>query len=593
MRIKSIYITAAVLLIFCMFSYFNSFEGLESNMQDAFLQESFLKIKDKVDSRIAILAIDDPSIDRLGKWMWPRDVIAEGIEKLSKGGPAVIGVDIIYSEESSDNRQDETLIKAVKSAGNVVLPFYGDFGNKKGTEPGKRKAISLKEPFKALNAAAAAVAHINTEFDNDYVVRWSPVSFDYKGRDIKSFGLEICNMYLKKIGKPPLQENIPVDIMNRMFISYAGNPGKIEHHSFYKILNGEIPADYFKDKIVLIGPYTVGISDAYLTPTDHAIPMYGVEIHANIIQALLNKSFKHQLPDIANLVLLVLISILGYVLFKKLSPAKSAGIVAAFSLLYILASEILYEQGLILQLFYPIVLFALIYLVMLAYRYLEEYFERKRVTDVFGKYVAPQVVSQILDGGEDGLRLGGCRREVTLLFVDIRGFTPMSEKVEPEQVVEILNDYLDLCARSIFEYGGTLDKFIGDATMAIFNAPLDLEDHVFRAVQTAWMMKKGSEVLQKGLEEKFGRSVSFGVGINTGFAVVGNIGAKFRMDYTAIGDTVNTAARLESNAKPGQILMSEAVYEKVKDRIDATYMGEYKMKGKESGLPVYQLDGIK
>jgi adenylate cyclase len=206
--------------------------------------------------------------------------------------------------------------------------------------------------------------------------------------------------------------------------------------------------------------------------------------------------------------------------------------------------------------------------------------------------VAPQVVSQILKEGEDGLKLGGTRREISVLFVDIRGFTPLSEKMEPEEVVDILNSYLNLTASSIFDNEGTLDKFIGDATMAIFNAPLDLNDHEFKAVKAAWAMKQGAAALRVKLEEKYGRGVSFGIGVNTGYAVVGNIGASFRMDFTAIGDTVNTAARLESNAKPDQILLSSSIYEKVKDRVEATYLGEIKVKGKEQGVSVYQLDNI-
>ena len=211
---------------------------------------------------------------------------------------------------------------------------------------------------------------------------------------------------------------------------------------------------------------------------------------------------------------------------------------------------------------------------------------------MFGKYVAPQVVEQILKGSQESLHLGGIRRMITALFVDIRGFTPLSEKAEPEEIVDILNDYLNLTAESIFKYEGTLDKFIGDATMAIYNAPIELEDHAYRAVQTAWAMKQGSYILQEKLEKKFGKGVQFGIGINTGYAVVGNIGAKFRMDYTAIGDTVNTAARLESNAKAGQILLSKSTYELVKDKVEVTPLGEIKVKGKEQGIEIYQLEKV-
>jgi adenylate cyclase len=168
----------------------------------------------------------------------------------------------------------------------------------------------------------------------------------------------------------------------------------------------------------------------------------------------------------------------------------------------------------------------------------------------------------------------------------------MSEKLQPEQVVEILNEYLQLTTTSIFNNGGTLDKFIGDATMAVFNAPFDLDDYIFRAVCTARDIAAGSAALEKKLTERFGRSVSFGIGVNCGRAVVGNIGCEYRMDYTAIGDTVNTAARLESNAKPGQILISQQVYDALKDRIKVTEVGVIPLKGKSNGICVYQLDEI-
>ena len=168
----------------------------------------------------------------------------------------------------------------------------------------------------------------------------------------------------------------------------------------------------------------------------------------------------------------------------------------------------------------------------------------------------------------------------------------MSESLEPEQVVEILNEYLDLTTKAVFHQQGTVDKFIGDAVMAVFNAPLDLDDYCFRAVSAAWEMKQNADVLTAKFEERFGTQIAFGIGINCGNAVVGNIGCDFRMDYTAIGDTVNTAARLESNAKSGQILISEQVYETVKDRVMVTPIGEIPLKGKSKGVFVYQVDSL-
>ena len=211
----------------------------------------------------------------------------------------------------------------------------------------------------------------------------------------------------------------------------------------------------------------------------------------------------------------------------------------------------------------------------------------------FKQYVDAKVVDELSKDDQFQIRLGGEKRTVAVLFVDIRGFTPLSESLMPEQVVKILNEYLALTTASILQNNGMLDKFIGDATMAVFNAPLDLDDYVFRAVQTALDMRKGAEKLAQNLQEQFGKTVSFGIGVNCGEAVVGNIGCEFRMDYTAIGDTVNTAARLESRAKPGEILISQAVYDTVKDRILAEEVGPMELKGKSNTVMVYRVLDVK
>ena len=218
-----------------------------------------------------------------------------------------------------------------------------------------------------------------------------------------------------------------------------------------------------------------------------------------------------------------------------------------------------------------------------------EVIHRKKVLSAFKKYVAPQVVDEISKQKDFKIILGGENRNIAVLFVDIRGFTPMSESLEPEQVVGILNEYLQLTTQAVFHNGGTLDKFIGDATMAIFNAPFDLEDYIYKAVCTARDIATGSAELEQKLMERFGRSISFGIGINCGNAVVGNIGCEYRMDYTAIGDTVNTAARLESKAGPGEILVSEAVYEHLRGRVRMEYVEKMMLKGKKEGVNVYRV----
>jgi len=211
----------------------------------------------------------------------------------------------------------------------------------------------------------------------------------------------------------------------------------------------------------------------------------------------------------------------------------------------------------------------------------------------FNKYVAPQVVDEIAKDGTYELKLGGENRDIAVFFVDIRGFTTLSESLSPEQVVDILNGYLELTTASIFRHGGTLDKFVGDATMAVFNAPFDTEDYVYKAILAAWDIVQGGKRIEKEYKERYGKQVGFGVGINCGPAVVGNIGCEFRMDYTAIGDTVNTAARLEANAPKGTVYISEAVYERVKDRITVEKVGTIPLKGKNNDVFVYSVTEVK
>ncbi len=558
---------------------------------DLIIQDTIMQQENEADYTIAIVAVDDESLEMLGKWPWSRDTHAALIDTLSQGNPAVIAMDIIFSEVSQDPAEDEALLEAIRNAGNVVVPQYGTF-EEFARERGTIEAIALSEPFPALKEISTQ-GHINTVADDDGIVRKLLSTFSYNNQEIPSFSWVIYQKYMEHIGESVPDFEIPLDYWNRFHIPYTSGPGEYEVIPYAWIINGDVPPDYFEDRIVLVGPYTVGIDDYYYTPLDHKTHMYGVEIHANIIQSYFEGDFKKELGWLWNGLILLIMGAISYVLFNRLHPALSAIILAIFIGGFIYTSKLLYGQGIIISLAYLLPYLVLLYVATLAFNYIAELLERRRVTDVFGRYVAPQVVDEILKSGDEGLKLGGTRRELTVMFVDIRGFTPLSEKAEPEEVVEILNEYLNLTASCIFEYGGTLDKFIGDATMALYNAPLLLENHALKAVQTAWAMKEGSVALEQKLIERFGFGVKFGIGINTGPAVFGNIGSKTRMDYTAIGDTVNTAARLESNTKPGQIIMSEATYEQVKDHVIVTPLGEIKVKGKEQGIPIYQLDGLK
>lgn len=587
MKIKLIHIMGLLAVLAIFFMYRGTFDRM-----DYFFQDRFMQKESPVETQIAIIAIDDESVSEFGSWPWNRNVHAQLVDMLSEGKPAVIAFDVTFPAPSADDpSSDEALISAVENAGNVVFPVYGTF--EASAKQGAIDALEISEPFPALKEAAAAVGHINTIPDRDHVVRNSLYRFMYEGEQVESFSWTIYKMYMERLGKSASADMLPLDAFGQFHIPYTERPGQYEAIPYAAVLNGDVPADYFQDRIVLIGPYATGFKDEYLTPLQVKKMMYGVEIHANIIQALLENDLKHELNWKWNALILLLAASLAYFLFRKWNMLISFLAVAVILVAFVVGSSYLYGQGIIISIGYVVPLLIISCIIVVGFHYVEELLERRRVTDIFGRYVAPEVVNQILKNGEEGLKLGGTRRELTVLFVDIRGFTPLSEKAEPEEIVEILNEYLDLAANCIFKFEGTLDKFIGDAAMAIFNAPLLLEDHPMRAVEAAWAMKEGSAALERKLIERFGFGVEFGLGIHTGPAVFGNIGSKSRMDYTAIGDTVNTTARLESNAKPGQIIMSDAVYQVVKDRVIANALGEIKVKGKEQGISIYELEGLK
>ena len=275
------------------------------------------------------------------------------------------------------------------------------------------------------------------------------------------------------------------------------------------------------------------------------------------------------------------------------SVVKNIIICLVVIIVKLIAGKLLFNSGLMwnnLAVPFMASLIAIYYIVL---HYYKANAAKRSIEKAFNKYVAPQVVSEIAKSGKYELKLGGENRDIAVLFVDIRGFTPLSESLEPEQVVDILNSYLELTTSCIFRHGGTLDKFIGDATMAVFNAPFDAEDYVYKAVLAAWDIVQGGNRIEEKFVEKYGKHVGFGVGVNCGPAVVGNIGCDFRMDYTAIGDTVNTAARLEANAPRGTVYISDKVYEQVKDRITVEEVGEIPLKGKSNGVFVYSVVGVK
>lgn len=553
-------------------------------------------------SKIKIIAIDEKTLMELGATnTWTREIPARLVEKLTANpekAPSVIAFDIMYISDQN-KEADERFAQACKKAGNVITALnvvtrLKIVKNEAGEYVKNDHHIELVEyPYKALREVSA-VGYANTVQDKDGYIRFARTHLEQGDLYFDSLAARIYKMHCENTGTEPKLPKTFYDKHygdNLFYFTYSDKNKGYEVVSLCDVLN-DTKDIRFEDCIVLVGAYAPGLMDAFNVANQKQEQMYGVEIHANILEAIMEQKTAVPVSKSLYAVIVAVVAMLFYVVCRKISLISGAILLVVMIGADLLVGKLLYKNGYFADIIYLPIFMIVGYAFQLGWRYLVEKIRRNQVVSAFKKYVAPQVVDEISKKGDFQMVLGGENRHIAALFVDIRGFTPMSENLEPEQVVEILNEYLNLTTNAIFKNGGTLDKFIGDATMAVFNAPFDLDDYIYRAVCTARDIAAGSAELQKKLTERFGKSISFGIGVNCGNAVVGNIGCEFRMDYTAIGDTVNTAARLESNAGKGQILISQDVYEAVKDRVKVTEVGVIPLKGKSNGVFVYQLDEV-
>lgn len=580
-KLRIVNIAVAMFFLLELFRFVGFFQSIENLSYDLRMKWSSIQ---QAESDIVIVAIDDKSLLSLGRWPWDRQIHTELVEKIVTQKPRTLVFDVLFSEASMNPNEDQNLAEAMESLGvtQVVLAQYAQFSP--FSQNGKLVIEGIVEPVDAFDKFQRG--HINTIPDEDGVVRKSLHTYTFEGKTIPSIDKIAVESHT---GFAVEDQSIPTDFLNRWNIPFIkGNSYPI--YSYIDVLEGKLPQGALEDKLVLVGPMSVGLSDHYPVPTQNS--MYGVVVHAHTMDALLHDRF---LKPVGMDALWVLAFILVGLLYAHRLSMRM-GIILLFltaggySLLTLLLME---YQHLILTTVAPLAGLVLSYAANIGLNYYLEKQEREQVTRLFGRFVAPQVVDEILRLGEQGIKLGGVRKEISVLFLDVRGFTPLSEKMEPEEIVDVLNSFFDDITKAIFEHGGTLDKFIGDAVMAIYNAPLELENHEVQAVRTAIQIQRRAQIIQRQLEAKYGRTVAFGIGVNCGSAVVGKIGAMERLDYTAIGDTVNLAARLESNAKPNQIIISQKVFEKIQesgaDDIQMTPMGSIQVKGKSEPVEIYEV----
>ncbi|MEW5803558.1 MAG: adenylate/guanylate cyclase domain-containing protein [bacterium] len=623
---------------------------------------------------VVIAAIDQKSIDELGRWPWHRSRMKSLVEELSRCGAKTVAFDITFpspemdlpsseeyafellkgltGSESAVSRQrirqvltrldpDRDFGQALLKAGNTILGMF--FFLSKEEVP-KGQSMQSSPPFIAsqryplvqkmdpedtmasedsangriprgygfesslgiLAESALANGFFNMYPDFDGIIRWAPLIIEYQGDYYPSLDMQVIRHYfgltedslliqMRGAGvESLLLEGIPVPVDERghLLINYRGPHDTYPHYSICDILARRIPAENLRDKIVLVGATATGIYDMRYTP--YKI-MAGVEIHANILDSLLHLDFL-SLPDHYFLIDLCILLLIGFLLGTFLSltrPLTGLSLTACLLAGYAGFNQYLFtSRGIWINLVYPSAEIMIIFTLINLYRYITEEREKKRIKNSFECYLAPALVNELIQNPQM-LRLGGERKLLTVLFSDIRGFTSISERMEPEALVSFLNEYMSIMSTIVLNYAGFLDKFIGDAIMAVYCAPLFREDHARLACQTALDMRGALLDINAGFQQKNLPHIRIGIGINSGDMIVGNMGSRQRMDYTVLGDNVNLASRLEGITKVYgvDIVISESTCQFVRNEFVVRELDRVRVKGKIQPVKIYELMG--
>jgi adenylate cyclase len=603
----------------------------------------------KPQDAVVIVGIDDASLNSLKQYPLPRHLYAKALENLENAGALVVAYDIGFTDQTS-GVEDAALASAFAKASVPVILAYAngstDVVHGRVVQQGLDQA-----PLKSLRCADAnteatlpctrpypnvVLASTDLILDQDGVLRRIPLTVEpacfVKAscgiRALDTFGFAAYRSF--QLGQdfqtgPDLEVSngkatfgqawsTPVDGSGSILINFSGPPGNFEtnHHylSFDKVVNGTFDAAQVKDKIVLIGAYGLtGVHDEQLVTTsfggNQTIAMAGVEIHANVVQMLLNSvsnSVAHSrfLTAEPPWVLLVVLLVLGLATAVGVARVTVlwglAGTIAALVVFTFGMSALATFQNWVPDLFHPWLLIGFTYSGVTAYRFLYEDREKRKVTALFGHYLKPEIVNQLARtrGGVDDILRGGERRDISLMFVDIRGFTSMSESMAASDVTEVVQMYLDHLSGTIFTWDGTIDKYVGDEIMAFWNAPRSQADHALLAVRCAYDCINTAPELQQKLLAKGLPPIRWGIGINTGPAVVGNMGSRSRLQYTALGDTVNTAARFCAHAPAFHLLIGEMTYQMCRDYIAVDLVPGVQLKGKSAEtFRIYEVTAIR
>ena len=518
--------------------------------------------------QVVLVEVDEKTLSDLRlRWPYPRTLHAKLIDRLRRDGAKVIAFDVLFD---APTKHDDAFIRSVERAHNVVLAatqtdgrgLYDLFGGAYPARFGARVGTPL---FPA--DSGGVVRRVRTRVDG--VEAFSIVAAErFTGRPIQSS---------RASGKTA-------------WIDYAGAEGTVPAVSYSDTLRGKVDPSFFRGRIVVVGEAEAALQDVHPTSTTPTMP--GPEIQANAIATALNGFPLRPVSWWWNAFLIVELAFLPAIVGMRARPLPTVTSALAGAVVFAAGAQMVFTHGHIVQVVYPLAALAFSAFASLGVHYLIEAFERQRTRDIFSRFVPEQVVNQVLTKTDAHLRLGGVRVTGTCMFTDLRDSTTFSESLPPEQVVEIVNRYLGELTEAILGHGGTLISYLGDGFMAIFGAPIEQDDHADRALAAA------REILEERLprfnewfrERGYGEGFRMGIGINTGEFLAGNVGSEKRLEYTAMGDTINTASRLEGLTKGSgfSAFIAESTCDAlVRPAKDLVFGGEHEVRGREGKIKVW------
>ncbi len=576
---------------------------------------------------IIIVDIDNRSLEKLGRFQnWPRRYHARIIDYLRAGGARCIAFDMLFMERDTDAAEDSIFVGSTRNAENVVhsLSFLeanpdeflykmteppAGFAAERFTLPLPRQAVAALDSFDRFDGklmelynGSAGLGFANFLPDDDSVIRKMPVVLKFGGEAYPSFALAVVMQTLALTGKDiqvdPGREirlnagqplRIPIDQRGRVLINYMGTWKTFRYVSYYDVLEQRLPAEMFADGVVLVGASVAGLSDLRPVPFQAAFP--GVEVHANIIYNILMQDFITQQSQTQSLIVMLIFAMIAGVLTMLLSPWLGILFVLLLSAGYIvLTTWIFVARNVWIPQVQPMLSFGVAFISVMVYRFLREERHKQLIKGMFVHYASELIVNELIRDPSK-LKLGGDKKYATALFSDIKDFTTVSERLTPEELIAQLNEYLSAMTDIVLEYGGYLDKYVGDGIVAVFGVPVDQVNHAERACLAALDMQKALVGLRKKWLAEKRPPFEVRIGLNTGEMIAGNIGGENRFNYTIVGDPANLASRLEgANKMYGtKIMIGEETYNLAKAKVIARELDFLRVKGKSRPVRVYEL----